>query len=366
MTSDHAYLSQPAEPLLDDSRSSRRATVLSLTGLGVSLLIAVLTVIPAAFAVGGPGPTFDTLGTKDGVPLVKIEGAPTYDSTGELRLTTVSVADAGSSAFTMGRVIKGWFSPQEYVLPNEWVFGTPEEQDKVEEQSRVDWITSQESATVAALEALGQPVPAVIRVAEVPEDSHATGIIEEDDVIVAINGVEAETYDDMAAQMEAVTAGDTVTVTVSRDGERLDLEVPTSDGGDGRAVMGIYVDPEFTLPIDVTVAIDSVGGPSAGLMFSLGIMDKLTPQDELAGAKVAGTGTISAAGDVGPIGGIQMKMYGALASGSTYFLAPVENCDEVVGNIPSGLSVFSVDTLDDAYDAIVAIGKGETDSLPTC
>ncbi len=99
------------------------------------------------------------------------------------------------------------------------------------------------------------------------------------------------------------------------------------------------------------------------MMFSLGIMDKLTQEDELNGAKVAGTGTIDASGDVGPIGGIRMKMWGAHDAGSKYFLAPIENCNEVVGNIPDGLSVFSVDTLDDAYNAIVAIGKGDTASL---
>jgi len=365
VTSDPGYTLTPA-PLLDDPRPTRRSTVLSLTGLGVSILIAVLTVVPANFAVGGPGPTFDTLGTKDNEPLVAIAGAPTYDSTGELRLTTVSVADAGSSTFTMGRVIKGWLSPKEYVLPSEWVFGTAEEQDAVAEQSRADWITSQEHASVAALEELGTPVPAVIRVAEIPEDSPAQGILEKDDVIVAINGVEAETYNQMATTMKSVTPGDEVTVSITREGERSDVTVATRNDGAGKAIMGIYVDPAFDLPIDVTVAIDTVGGPSAGLMFSLGIMDKLTPQDELNGAKVSGTGTINASGDVGAIGGIRMKMYGALAAGSTYFLAPTANCDEVVGNIPKGLSVFSVDTLSDAYDAIVAIGKGETDSLPTC
>jgi len=151
-----------------------------------------------------------------------------------------------------------------------------------------------------------------------------------------------------------------------REGARVDETFDTSDDGSGTAVMGIYVDPHFTLPIDVTVQIDSVGGPSAGLMFSLGIMDSLTEADELNGAEVAGTGTISASGDVGPIGGIRMKMWGAHDAGSAYFLAPVENCEEVVGNIPPGLSVFSVDTLDDAYDAIVAIGEGDTAALPTC
>jgi PDZ domain-containing protein len=349
-----------------DAQAARRASVLSVAGLAVSILIAVLTVMPAAFAIGGPGPTFDTLGEKDGKPLVSIDGAPTYDSSGELRLTTVSVADAGGTPFTMGRVLSAWFSQKEYTVPRELVFGTPEEQDAVNEQSRTDWITSQESATVAALEELGHPVPAEITIAEVPDDSNAAGHLQENDIIVAIDGTDIETYEDLSTAMGAKSPGDPITVTVVRKGARVDETFDTTDDGDGNAIMGIYVDPTFDLPIDVTVAIDKVGGPSAGLMFSLGIMDKLTPEDELDGAKVAGTGTISAAGDVGPIGGIRMKMWGALDAGSRYFLAPVENCKEVKGNIPEGLSVFSVDTLDDAYQAIVAIGKGDTSSLPTC
>jgi len=356
----------PTEFILDDPQAARRAAVLSVTGLAVSILIAVLTIVPAAFAIGGPGPTFDTLGEKDGKPLVEISGAPTYPSTGELRLTTVSVSDAATAPFTMGRVLAAWASQREYTVPREYVFGSPDEADAVAEQSRTDWITSQESATVAALEALGQPVPAVITVAEIPDDSGAVGHLEEGDIIVAIDGTDVETYADVTDALATKAPGDPVSVTVLREGARVDETFDTSDDGSGTAVMGIYVDPHFTLPIDVTVQIDSVGGPSAGLMFSLGIMDSLTEADELNGAEVAGTGTISASGDVGPIGGIRMKMWGAHDAGSAYFLAPVENCEEVVGNIPPGLSVFSVDTLDDAYDAIVAIGEGGTAALPTC
>jgi PDZ domain-containing protein len=209
-------------------------------------------------------------------------------------------------------------------------------------------------------------VPAVITVAEVPDGSNAAGHLEKNDIIVGIDGTDIETYDDLASAMDAKSPGDPITVTVVRHGSRVDETFDTADDGEGNAIMGIYVDPTFDLPIDVTVAIDKVGGPSAGLMFSLGIMDKLTPEDELNGAKVAGTGTISASGDVGPIGGIRMKMWGAHDAGSQYFLAPVENCNEVKGNIPQGLNVFSVDTLDDAYQAIIAIGKGDTSSLPTC
>jgi len=354
------------DPLLDDPLAQRRAAVLSVSGLAVSILIAVLTVIPAAFAVAAPGPTFDTLGEKNGKPLVQISGAPTYDSTGELRLLTVSVSDASDTPFTMGRVLAGWVSPKQYVVPKEWVFGTAEDADKVAKESQTDWITSQESATVAALEELGQPVPAIITVAAVPKGSPAADHLQKGDIIVAVDGTEIATYADMTSVMDGKKPGDSIAVTVVRHGVRVTETFVAGDDGKGNAIMGIYVDPKFTLPIDVTVAIDSVGGPSAGLMFSLGIMYKLTKDDELNGAKIAGTGTISVTGDVGPIGGIRMKMWGAHDAGSKYFLAPVENCKEVVGNIPDGLHVFSVDTLDDAYNAIVAIGKGDTSSLSTC
>ncbi|MDO4913679.1 MAG: S16 family serine protease [Bifidobacteriaceae bacterium] len=118
--------------------------------------------------------------------------------------------------------------------------------------------------------------------------------------------------------------------------------------------------------VKVKLHVDKIGGPSAGLMYTLGIIDKLTPQNETGGKIIAGTGTISANGVVGKIGGIQQKMVGARRDGATWFLAPSSNCSSVVGYIPNGLHVVSVDTLDDAYKAVVAIGKGQTADLKTC
>lgn len=350
-----------------DVRADRRNTVVSVTGLIAAVLIAVLTVLPAQFAIGGPGQTFDTLGVDaDGEPLLEIDGAPTFPASGALWITTVGVIDASATSFTMGRVLAGWMSPQEYVVPTEAVFGAPAEEDAVAEQAQTDWITSQESATVAALEALGQPVPATIRVAEVMEESDAVGVLEQDDVIVAVDGVDVVTYDDMVEIMADKAPGDDVTLTVVRDGAEQDVTFSLIDDGAGNAIMAIWVDPIFDIPVDVTVHIDKVGGPSAGLMFSLAIMDLLTAQDELAGQKVAGTGTIDVFGDVGAIGGIRMKMFGAVDAGAEFFLAPADNCPDVRGNIPAGLSVVSVDTLDDAYEAIESIGAGNTSHLPSC
>ncbi|MDN4480988.1 YlbL family protein [Demequina muriae] len=344
----------------------RRSFVLAATGLGASLLIAVLSILPAPFAIGGPGPTFDTLSEVEGVPLVEIEGAPTFPASGELRLTTVSVARGSSSAFTLGRVLRGWADEARYVVPEEEVFGTPDEEEVFEEQSAQAWITSQESATVAALEALDQPVPAELEVAEVIPTSLATGLLEPGDVIVALNGQDVPTFSALADVLADVTPGDDVSVSYVRGGQTAEVAFATLDDGAGGALMGLGIDPGFELPIDVSVQIDSVGGPSAGLMFSLAIMDMLTEADELADARVAGTGTIDASGDVGAIGGIAMKMHGAVDAGADYFLAPADNCGEVIGNVPAGLDVYSVETLDDAYAAIIGIGSGDTDSLQSC
>jgi len=356
---------QSTEPPLP-APPTRRSAVMSASGLATSVLVALLTVLPAPFAIGGPGPTFDTLGDKDGVPLVSIDGAPTYDASGELRLTTVSVSRGGSELFTMGSVLGGYFSSHRYVLPEEYVFGDPDQEAEYDQQAQQDWITSQESASVSALEELGIPVPASIRVAGVQDDSNAQGLLETDDVLIAVDGTPIDTYKQMADAVATHEPGDTIGVTVMRGSQRIDESFPMLDSGDGAAVMGIWIDPTFDIPIDVSVQIDSVGGPSAGMMFSLGIMDKLTEKDELAGQHVAGTGTIDADGDVGPIGGIQFKLEGARDAGAEYFLAPIENCSEVLGHVSQGLSVFSVDNLDDAYNAVLSIGAGQTSQLPTC
>lgn len=356
--------SMPLPPARDPEE--HRSFVLAVTGLGTSLLIALLSVLPASFAIGGAGPTFDTLSEIDGVPLVEITGAPTYPASGELRLTTVSVSRGSSAPFTLGRVLRGWVDEATYVIPEEEVFGTPDEEQEFEEQSAQAWVSSQESATVAALEALGRPVPAELVVAEIIPESLANDMLELGDVIVAINGVEVPTFTALSDELAKLSPGDDVTVDYLRADQLEWATFETLDNGEGGALMGLGIDPRFELPIDVTVQIDSVGGPSAGLMFSLAIMDMLTEADELSEARVAGTGTIDASGDVGPIGGIALKMHGAAQAGADYFLAPAENCDEVVGNVPSGLDVYSVDTLDDAYEVIVAIGDGNTGGLQSC
>ena len=141
----------------------------------------------------------------------------------------------------------------------------------------------------------------------------------------------------------------------------------SSKGENPTPISGILAGGNYGFPVDVRIQLENVGGPSAGMMFALGIIDKLTVGELNGGAVVAGTGTISGSGEVGPIGGIQQKLYGARHAGATWFLAPASNCDEVTGHIPSGLTVFSVKPLDDALAALTAIESGSsTADLPSC
>nr|WP_269212671.1 MULTISPECIES: S16 family serine protease [unclassified Schaalia] len=120
------------------------------------------------------------------------------------------------------------------------------------------------------------------------------------------------------------------------------------------------------MPVDIHIDLENITGPSAGMMFALGIIDRMTPGDITGGQKIAGTGTVSYDGQIGPIGGIQQKMRGAVRDGAMWFLAPQMNCSEVIGHIPEGLHVFSVSTLSEAKAAVEAIASGRTQQLPTC
>jgi Lon-like protease len=330
-------------------------------------------------AEGNPLATTPTLGTQDPqvpqtelteVPLVEITGAETYPASGKLLLTTVAVAGGPIGAVFPLDTIGAWASGNRAVLPVEAVFPRNITREQQQEQSAAQMITSQQAATAAALTELEYDIPITLRVIEPMADSGAVGKVEPEDIIVSLNGKPMANHNELLAELGQVTPGDTVSLGIIRDGQPMDVPIVTGtaeleDGGQ-RAALGVFVRSDFDFPIDVQIQIENIGGPSAGMMFALAIIDRLTPQDELAGTAVAGTGTVSVDGQVGPIGGIEQKMVGALRDGAHWFLAPEANCGEVVGNIPEGMRVVKVATLHDARTAIEAIGEGTGDALPTC
>jgi PDZ domain-containing protein len=227
-------------------------------------------------------------------------------------------------------------------------------------------VNSQQDAIAAALTNLGYDYPTELSVVSLADDAPATGLIEEGDLIESVNGQAVTDITALRAALTESGADTPVTIGLSRDGAEQSVEVTPADIG-GNVVLGINVKSEYQFPFDVDIQLDKVGGPSAGMMFALGIIDKLTPGSLQGGADVAGTGTIDQSGTVGPIGGIRQKLFGASNAGADWFLAPAANCDEVTGHIPDGLTVFAVSTLDDSLAALDAIRTGaDTSALPTC
>lgn len=367
---DRPVSDEPLPDEVDDEptapRSSARAVTMTVSMLASAILFAVLLVVPTAYAVSSPGPTRDVLGEQDGKPLISISGAPTYPSTGELHLTTVSSTGGPGFPSTPMRVLSGWLSPWSVVQPREVQFPQEETREQIDEENTQAMVSSQENASVAALTELGYEVPATLTVAGTVEGSNAAGVVEKGDIILELNGTKLPDYQSLLDGLAKVEAGDTITLTVRRNGVEKDLEIVTGTKDDGSAMIGVYIDPTFDTPVDVTISIDGIGGPSAGTMFALGIIDKMTEEDEANGVVIAGTGTMDVSGEVGAIGGIRQKLEGARRDGATWFLAPESNCGEVVGHVPDGLRVVSVSTLHEAREAMTAIGAGTGASLPTC
>ncbi|PPL18632.1 ATP-dependent serine peptidase containing a PDZ domain protein [Microterricola pindariensis] len=330
----------------------------------------VLGLVPSPYVIEKPGPVFDTLGTAehDGTerPLINIPDEPTFPTDGELNLLTVSVVGNRETRPNWFDVLGAWASPEQAVLPLDAVFPPNVSTADREQANQVAMVNSQQDAIAAALIELDYPVERTLVVNSLSVNSPAEGVLQPDDEIVAVNGDPAEDLADLRATVQLNGAEKPASVTIVRAGQTLEVEVTPTMVGD-TAVLGVNIATDYQFPIEVQIQLDNVGGPSAGMMFALGIIDKLTPGPLTAGKDWAGTGTIDADGVVGPIGGIRQKMFGAVDAGAKWFLAPQTNCNEVVGHVPDGLTVFAVDTLDQAMTAIETVSDGgDTSQLPSC
>ena len=161
--------------------------------------------------------------------------------------------------------------------------------------------------------------------------------------------------------LAGIAPGTAVPVDYTRDGVPGSGTVTTGPAAEGGgSALGVMVLLTPYAPFDVSIEVDDVGGPSAGLMLSLGIIDLVGDADLTGGAVVAGTGSIDGDGNVGPIGGIPLKMVSAREIGAELFLVPADNCPEAVQNAPPGLAMARVATLDDALSALEDLRAGET------
>ncbi|MGW4751559.1 S16 family serine protease [Streptomyces chartreusis] len=257
-----------------------RPRAIALCALPVVALLATAAFAPLPFSLTQPGLTADVLGENRGEQVITISGAPTRDTTGELRMTTIE-ATSPDTDVSLGDVVDAWFSTDKAVMPRDSVYPSGRSTREIEQFNTEQMRESQGDATEAAL-------------------------------------------------------------------NYLDLN---------------------DKDVKVTLKLADVGGPSAGLLFSLGIIDKLngdgTGGDLTGGRTIAGTGTIDPAGKVGAVGGVSLKTQAASRDGATVFLVPKDECGDAKAELPKGLRLVPVTTLKGAVNALTALESGKG-SVPSC
>ncbi|MDP9935325.1 PDZ domain-containing protein [Paenarthrobacter nicotinovorans] len=343
-----------------------RYMIMVISGLLALALGIGAAALPVPYVIESAGPTFNTLGKDGDKPVISISGHESFPAKGNLDLTTVVMTGGPKTPATIFDVFRAWLDSSKAVYPEELIYPKGTTAEQTVQQGEIEMETSQENAVAAALRQLDIPFEQRLDVAGLSDPSPSAGKIKEGDRLKTINGKAITSMSVVQAEL-AAGAGAPVAVEVERNGALVTETVtPTKNQAD-RYVLGVLLSSDYTFPFDVSISLDNVGGPSAGMMFALGIVDNLTPGDLTGGKHVAGTGTITADGAVGAIGGIAQKMIGARQHGATMFLAPAANCSDVAGHVPDGLQVVKVETLADATAAVERLGSGQdTSGLPTC
>jgi Lon-like protease len=333
---------------------NRRISTLLVALVPILVFGALAWGVTVPYVALGPGPTFDTLGEVEGKQVVDIEGTDVHKTSGHLNMTTVSQRDD----LTLGEALTFWMSGREQLVPRDLVYPPDKSKDEIDEANNTDFKRSEDSAEYAALSYLKYP-PSVT-VANVSDPGPSVGKLERGDAIDGFNGKPVANLEQFTALLKATKPGDTIVLDYRRKNAPAGVATvklgSNPDRDYGYLGVGVLDAPWAPFSIDFNLA--NIGGPSAGLMFSLAVIDKLTTGDLNDGKFVAGTGTIDSDGKVGSIGGITHKMQAAREAGASVFLVPADNCDEAKSAHEDGLELVKVDTLTQAVDALHAISAG--------
>lgn len=370
-----------------------RRTVAGLLALGLAAVLVVFAARePVPYVTFKPGPTVNVLGEYNGEKVIKISGRQVYEDDGALRLLTVYTTGP-KQKLDLLTIFSGWVSSDVAVIPRDAVYKDGDTDQKVKQQSALQMSTSQDAATAAGLTAagikysFGGPI-----ISLVSTEGASNGLLELGDSIVKVNGKAVGTPDAVVAEIEKLKPGAKVTFTVRRTESETATATPSPTGPEPtarpkttvkdivittrpdpedpkKARAGINVGAKFVFPFDVDINLgNSIGGPSAGMMFALSIYDLLTPGSLTGGKSVAGTGEITADGIVGPIGGIGQKMVGAQRDGAQLFLVPRENWSEAIASPydKDQMKLACVHTIPEALKAITTWRENQNATLAGC
>lgn len=320
----------------------------------------LLSVVTVPYVALGPGPTFDTLGEVDGKQVVDIKstdgvaGDIVHPTAGHLDMTTVSQRDG----LTFGQALALWVSGRDQLVPRDLVYPPDQSKEDIDDANTADFKRSEDNAEYAALSHLKYPTAVTVETVE--ESGPSAGKLQAGDAVDMVNNIEVPTLGAFQEILKKTQPGEPIVIDYRRKNAAAGTttitlgEHPERDYG----YLGIGVRDAPWALFDVEFNLANIGGPSAGLMFSLAVVDKLTTGDLNGGKFVAGTGTITADGEVGSIGGITHKMLAAEEAGATVFLVPADNCAEALTARTDDLELVKVDTLNTAVDALNTISAG--------
>lgn len=340
----------------------RRRGVTVLVGFVLVALLTVLVVhANVPYVQLEPGPTFDTLGktddSRDNKDVIVISGMATTQSKGQLRFVTVGV----QPELNLLDALKGWLRGDEAVVPRELIYPSDKSEKEIDEENAAEFASSQSSAETAALTELGYARQ--VQVKEVTKGAPADGRLQANDVIVSVDGAKIISATQLVQLVQGKPVGTTLTFAITRDGAARSVRITTVKGDDGTSRVGVATTEIQPHPFTIAIPVENIGGPSAGLMLALGIIDKIQSTDLTGGKIIAGTGTIDDEGTVGPIGGVPQKLVAAKRDGATIFLTPKDNCAEAVKNAQPGLQLVEVGSLDQALAALDALRAGQQPTL---
>ena len=337
------------EPKPTSARRSRWPAVVAwslLAGAGLALASWNLNLPFYAFSSGPVG---------DALNSVQVSDVATYDPEGALIMLTVS-----SQLVNPFEAVVAGFDPDVDLVPRAAVRAPDESIEDFVARNRATMDLSRETAISLALTRLGFEVATRsegVLIAELVAGAPAASVLRVNDVITTVEGEAVELADQIGPIVADRQVGDVIVLGVKREGEVLDLNVTLTGREDDPAVpmigiTAVALNPRFEYPFPINIDAGLVGGPSAGLMYTLAIMELLAPDDLTHGRVIAGTGTIDSAGNVGAIGGIRQKVVAAEAAGAEVMLIPTANLEEALTARRDRLELIPVATLDEALAAL--------------
>ncbi|MEI6254682.1 MAG: PDZ domain-containing protein [Mycobacteriaceae bacterium] len=333
---------------------NRRILTMIVAMLPIVVFGVLMAAVPVPYVALGPGPTFDTLGDFEGKPVVAIEGTAIQPTSGHLNMTTVSQRDG----LTLGQALAFWASGNDQLVPRDLVFPPEKSRDDIQKSQDADFARSEDNAEYAALNYL--KFPRAVTVEKVTDPGPSVGKLQTGDALDAVNGTKTPTIESFTSLLKATKPGQEIVIDYRRRNSPPGTAKITLGRNDDRdyGYLGVAVQDAPWAPFTVDFNLANIGGPSAGLMFSLAVVDKLTTGDVNGSKFIAGTGTIGPDGNVGPIGGITHKMFSAQDAGATVFLVPADNCDEARTAPGNSMELVKAETLQQTVDALKTLTSG--------